>query len=172
MSIEGDVVSDGRTIAELSPAVAGVLAEADRDIAARGAVCRSSGRCCRFEEWGHRLYVTGVEVVHFGEIENRKGKIEKGKDEAGRVVALKQFFTRGNVEGCPYQVEGMCTAREGRPLGCRVYFCDEGAQGWQNEVYEKYHARLKEVHARFGVAYRYVEWREGLRELAALTGRE
>jgi hypothetical protein len=48
-----------------------------------------------------------------------------------------------------------------------VYFCDANAQGWQNEVYEKYHGQLKAVHERLGLAYRYVEWREALRELAA-----
>jgi Fe-S-cluster containining protein len=60
----------------------------------------------------------------------------------------------------------MCTAREARPLGCRVYFCDENAQGWQAEVYEKYHGKLKALHEEVGLAYRYVEWRAALREMA------
>ena len=42
-----------------------VLAEADADIAARKPVCRASGRCCQFEKYGHRLYVTTAEVMHF-----------------------------------------------------------------------------------------------------------
>jgi Fe-S-cluster containining protein len=163
--MSGDAVDDGQR-RELSLAVAGVLAEAEVEIAGRGAVCRSSGRCCRFEEWGQRLYVTGVELAHFQEVGRRKLEVGGEKKEG---VSLEQFFAGGKVAGCPYQVGGLCTAREARPLGCRVYFCDAGAQGWQNEVYEKYHARLKEVHERFGVAYRYVEWREGLRELAAKT---
>jgi Fe-S-cluster containining protein len=69
------------------------------------------------------------------------------------------------VEGCPYQINNLCTAREARPLGCRIYFCDENAKSWQNEVYEKYHAQLAAVHERFGVPYRYIEWRAALREL-------
>jgi hypothetical protein len=69
-------------------------------------------------------------------------------------------------------MEGKCTAREGRPLGCRVYFCEEaggggGENGWQNALYEKYHEKLQAAHERFGVPYRYMEWRVGLRELMA-----
>lgn len=151
---------------EISAAVAGILAAADADIAARRPICRASGRCCRFEEWGHRLYVTGVEALHFAAVEgagggNRELRIENKKSG----VSLPQFFAREKVEGCPYQVGGLCTAREGRPLGCRVYFCDENSTAWQNEVYEKYHAQLKAVHARFGVAYEYMEWRAALREM-------
>ena len=62
-------------------------------------------------------------------------------------------------------MNNLCTAREARPLGCRIYFCDENAQAWQNDVYEKYHARLRAVHEEFGLPYRYLEWREALREL-------
>ena len=159
-------------------AVGEILAELDADVAGRRPVCRASGRCCKFEVYGHRLYVTGVELEFFA------AKCAPGAGEAVRnepvaehaqgpfpehgprtSVSLPQFFSGEKFEGCPYQVEGLCTAREGRPLGCRIYFCDENAQSWQNEVYEKYHARLRGVHERFGVPYRYVEWRAGLREL-------
>ena len=163
-----------RTISDnpkLSDAVAVILAEVDADIAARRPVCRSSGRCCRFEEYGHRMYVTGVEVEHFVRVHVRgKDERQKTKDEKegprGR-VSLPLFFARESPEGCPYQVNNLCTAREARPLGCRVYFCDENAQGWQNDVYEKYHAKLKALHEEFGVPYRYMEWREALRELTS-----
>ena len=148
----------------LSHAVAAILGEADADIAARRPVCRSSGRCCHFETWGHRLYVTGVELAHFAETRAReKTQTAQGKTQNG--VSLPQFFAAASQEGCPYQVGGLCTAREARPLGCRIYFCDENAQGWQNEVYEKYHGMLRAVHERFGVPYRYMEWRQALREL-------
>ena len=150
----------------LSVAVAAVLAEADADIASRRPVCRSSGRCCKFEAYGHRLYVTAVELEHFARVHvAEKDKRQKTKDERVGVVSLPQFFAQDKPEGCPYQVENLCTAREARPLGCRIYFCDENAQGWQNEVYEKYHTRLKELHALHGIPYRYLEWREALREL-------
>lgn len=153
-----------------STAVASVLADADREIADLRPVCRSSGRCCQFETYGHRLYVTAAELVHFarvhvpGEgrqpIENQESRIKNQKS-----LPLQQFFAGPTPQGCPFQVGGLCTAREARPLGCRVYFCDQNAQSWQNSLYEKYHARLRALHERFGLPYRYLEWRAALREL-------
>ncbi|HUO10268.1 MAG TPA: hypothetical protein VM008_18320 [Phycisphaerae bacterium] len=143
--------------------MAQILAEADADIAARRPICRASGRCCRFEEYGHRLYVTAAELTHFAEkIENRKSKIE---NSSAKLVSLPQFFSTEKPLGCPYQIDGLCTAREARPLGCRIYFCDENAQSWQNDVYEKYHARLRDLHTQHGLPYRYIEWREALKEI-------
>jgi len=128
-------------------------------------VCKASGRCCKFEAYGHRLYVTAAEMVYFAGIEaERKAQPAHvhGNDKA---VSLPQFFAAETQAGCPYQVQGLCTAREARPLGCRLYFCDENAQHWQAEVYEKYHAQLRAVHEQFGLDYRYLEWRAALREL-------
>jgi Fe-S-cluster containining protein len=152
-------------IQDLSAAVAEVLADADADIAARKPLCRASGNCCKFEQHGHRLYVTAAELIHFAHthapaIENQKLKIENTHR-----LSLPQFFAQPAPTGCPYQVDNLCTAREARPLGCRIYFCDANAQSWQNDVYEKYHRRLRELHDRFAVAYRYLEWRAALREL-------
>ena len=36
--------------------------EVDREVAAAGPVCIASGRCCRFKEWGHVLYVSNLEA--------------------------------------------------------------------------------------------------------------
>jgi Fe-S-cluster containining protein len=156
---------------DITDAVAAILAEADADIAARKPVCRASGRCCKFEEYGHRLYVTAAEMAYFEKHETRglKHETRNAKHEtdgaARAVVSLTQFFASDAPRGCPYQVDGLCTAREARPLGCRLYFCDENAQSWQNAVYEKYHAKLQALHQQFGLPYRYLEWRAALREL-------
>src|SRR2546423_8063278 len=109
------------TMRAVSEAVGQVLAEADADIAGRRPVCRASGRCCQFEKYGHRMYVTGVEAMHF----EKKMKHERRKTKDGKGISLPQLTE--HTEGCPYQVEGLCTAREARPLGCRVYFCDANA---------------------------------------------
>ena len=161
--------SNGGTLSGCAAAVAGILAEADADIAARKPVCVASGRCCKFEQYGHRLYVTAAELECFGAA-HPQIKNERSKLSSIATVSLPQFFAVEKPEGCPYQVEGLCTAREDRPLGCRIYFCDENAKLWQNEVYEKYHAKLRAVHEAFGLPYRYVEWRAGLRELMDRAG--
>jgi Fe-S-cluster containining protein len=153
------------TAGTIEEAVARVLAEADADIAARKPVCKASGRCCKFEEYGHRLYVTAGEMLHFARVQGDANNLAEAP-VAGAVVSLPQFFASESPRGCPYQVEGLCTAREARPLGCRLYFCDENAQSWQNEVYENYHAQLRALHERYNVPYRYLEWRAALKELA------
>jgi Fe-S-cluster containining protein len=147
----------------LSDAVAAVLAAVETDIAARKPICNASGRCCRFEAYDHRLYVTAAELAHFSLTQQIKRPEATSKNTSA--VSLPQFFAADHPAGCPYQIEGLCTAREARPLGCRIYFCDENAQSWQNEVYEKYHAQLRALHERFDLPYRYIEWRAALREM-------
>jgi len=158
---------------DLSQAVAALLARADADIAARRPVCRSSGNCCKFEQHGHRLYVTAAELAHFAHvhvapppsnIQNQNSTIASLKTNA-KTLPLQQFFAHPQPTGCPYQINNLCTAREARPLGCRIYFCDANAQSWQNDLYEKYHTELKALHAQHNLPYRYLEWRTALHEL-------
>ena len=67
---------------------------------------------------------------------------------------------------CPYLRAGMCGEHEERPLGCRIFFCDKGADGlgadWQSELYEATHRDIIALHEQLGVPYRYLEWREAL----------
>src|SRR5690242_13841016 len=41
-----------------------IYARAAEAIEARKPVCVASGRCCHFEAYGHRLYVTGLEAAY------------------------------------------------------------------------------------------------------------
>jgi hypothetical protein len=36
--------------------------EVDRQVAAAGPVCVASGRCCRFKEYGHTLFLSNLEA--------------------------------------------------------------------------------------------------------------
>ena len=47
------------------------------------------------------------------------------------------------------------TAREPRPLGCRVYYCDPAYQESGNRITEKYLGRLKELADAHGVPWHY-----------------
>ena len=156
-------------------AMAELYRDADADIAGRKGVCVASGRCCRFEEYGHRLYVTHAELIYFYAAYLQPG--EGAKQHGVGFAALASPRTDGfplplyndagqMMAGCPWQVRGMCTARDARPLGCRIYFCDAGSRAWQGPVYEYYHQQLAAMHARFGIDYGYVEWRDGLSLLA------
>jgi Fe-S-cluster containining protein len=139
-----DAVLAAAARAEVAEAVEGVYLDLARDVAERRPVCAVSGRCCRFEEYGHRLYVTTIELAAFV-----RG-LEKGPGEGS------------DGRGCPFQIGKLCGVHAIRPFGCRVFFCDETATAWQQEAYERYHARLKALHERLDVPYFYVEWRAAL----------
>ena len=123
-------------------------------IAERGPACWASGRCCRFEGFGHRLYVTGLEAAYT--VAHRESP-----------VTLAQVDTALAEGGCPFQELNLCGAHEIKPLGCRVFFCDRTAQEWQNTLLETLHAEVKGIHTRFGVPYQYGEWRAMLGVLAS-----
>ncbi len=56
---------------------------------------------------------------------------------------------------CPFQVGNLCTAREPRPLSCRVYYCDPNYQEKSGEITEKYLHRLKQLADAEGIPWDY-----------------
>ena len=148
MTMLRDAVMQAARNPEIRAAVARVYADLQREIDARKPLCTASGRCCRFEEFGHRLYVTTIELAAFS--------ADLPGDRAARP---------GNPGGCPFQFAGLCSVHTIRPFGCRVFFCDSTSDDWQHEQYERFHAELKQLHEQFAVPYQYVEWREALRQL-------
>lgn len=129
-----------------------VYAHVADEIARRGPACWASGRCCNFDRTGHRLYVTGLEAAYcaLGAGEPTLSAIE-GARAAG---------------GCPFQVRNLCGAHAAKPLGCRVYFCDRGAQSWQRSLSEAALRDIRSIHERHDIPYRYGEWRDMLALLA------
>ncbi|MEM8739092.1 MAG: hypothetical protein AAGG38_11530 [Planctomycetota bacterium] len=146
-----------------------LYAELDASVAARGPTCWASGECCRFEAYGHRLYVTGLEIAWFlGQVERGAGTGAEaggnrggGRAEGGG-VRLPQFAEEAG--SCPYQVGGRCGEHGVRPMGCRVFFCQAGTEAWQQALYEDFLGRLRGLHEAEGVAYRYMDWIAGLNE--------
>jgi Fe-S-cluster containining protein len=130
--------------ADVRDAVDGVYAELQREIDQRRPVCVVSGRCCRFEEYEHRLYVTTLELARFA----MDLSVRPAADWDGR--------------GCPFQVSKLCGVHAIRPFGCRIFFCDASSTTWQQDLYERLHAQLRKLHDQLGVPYHYVEWRQGL----------
>lgn len=135
------------TIARELEAVYALIAD---QIEARGPRCDVSGRCCHFEQHGHRLYVTGLEAAY---TVARLRLVGRGphRDEDISMARL-----RGD---CPFLVDDRCSTHLIRPLGCRVYFCDPTAQGWQEELSERTLKLVRGIHERHQVPYRYGEWR-------------
>jgi Fe-S-cluster containining protein len=139
---------------DVREAVGGLYDDVRREIDRRRPVCAVSGRCCRFEEFGHRLFVTTAELATF--VHGLKN--EQKPERRLAVVAW-------DGAGCPFQSNKLCGVHAIRPFGCRMFFCDATSTQWQNEAYEQFHARLKRLHEDLGVPYFYVEWRQALRAL-------
>jgi len=145
---------------KISQALAAVTLDVDAAVAAREPRCDASGRCCKFESYGHRLYVTGLEIAWF--LEQAHDQRAVASKSIG--VALPQFEVR---DACVYQVDGMCSVHTVRPFGCRVYFCDPTSTQWQNDLYESAMDRVRGIHEQYDLPYRYMEWRAGLVEATA-----
>jgi hypothetical protein len=110
--------------------------DVDAEVRAAGPVCVASGRCCRFKEYGHVLYVSNLEAD----------------------ILLSQappYEQPVSPDFCPFQKENLCTAREPRPLGCRVYYCDPAYQETGNRITEKYLQRLKALAQDHGLPWQY-----------------
>jgi len=118
----------------------------DDEIASARATCAACGTCCDFMRAGHRLYVSTAELALLASVR----PAEPSPREPLR---------------CPYQIAGACTARQRRPLGCRVHFCTPPAEQWCQEIYERYHHAIGALHETHSIPYRYVELTAALTEL-------
>ena len=99
--------------------------------------CAECGKCCDFDAFGHKLFVTSVEVVHFW---------------AAHAGALKEM-----VGGrCPYNVGGKCASYESRFAGCRIFSC-KGDADFQSGLTEAALKKLKGLCIEYDVPYRYMD---------------
>ena len=106
------------------------------EIAKAAPVCELSGRCCRFKEYGHTLFISRPEADLL---------LEEGLPENAVV----------DEASCPFQINGLCTARERRPLGCRVYYCDPKYFGTGEALSEVFISRLKQLHEQTDTPWEY-----------------
>jgi hypothetical protein len=116
--------------------VLAVFAAAAAAVRAAGPRCDASGRCCRFTEYGHTLFISAFEAEIL---------LEGAPPYKGPV----------SRDTCPFQVNGLCTARDVRPLGCRIYFCDPAYLGRMAEITEEALAALKLVADKYGTGWHY-----------------
>ncbi len=110
--------------------------EVDREVAAAGPVCLASGRCCRFKEYGHVLFLTNLEAEVL-------------------LQAAPPYQTPVSSDFCPFQKDNLCTAREPRPLACRIFYCDPSYQETGNRITENALQQLKQLAEQEDLPYRY-----------------
>lgn len=113
-----------------------LYAEVDRQVAAAGPVCVASGRCCRFKEYGHVLYLSNLEAEVL-------------------LASAPSYEQPVGADFCPFQQGNLCTAREPRPLGCRIYYCDPNYQETGSCITEDSLRQLKELAEREKLPWLY-----------------
>src|SRR5436305_14500685 len=101
-------ILDASNRPEVRSAITSLYADLQKQIDVRRPKCILSGRCCRFEEFGHRLYVTTLELAAF----------------LHDLQQLKLSIPGENPGGCPFQINKLCSVHQIRPFACRLFFCD------------------------------------------------
>jgi Fe-S-cluster containining protein len=163
------IVHEASNRLDVRDAVAGIHAVVQREVDARRPLCVMSGRCCHFEEFGHRLYVTTIELAAFiHELSGRPrddGRGENPQPHRTHSLPVTQVQAPPSTGTCAFQVGKLCGVHALRPFGCRMFFCDATATEWQNVTYERFHSKLRTLHVELEIPYYYVEWRTALAAL-------
>lgn len=124
--------------------------EVDAAVAAAGPICVASGRCCRFKEYGHTLFLSDLEAEVL-------------------LAGAPPYQQPVSADFCPFQEGTLCTAREPRPLACRIYFCDPSYQDTSHRISEEFIRRLKVLADERNLAWRYAPLHTFLNEAMPRT---
>ncbi|MHC4122867.1 MAG: YkgJ family cysteine cluster protein [Planctomycetota bacterium] len=109
--------------------------------------CRACGRCCDFEKFDHRLFVTTAELIYL------KEKL------GGENIRLMPTGI------CPYNIEGKCDIYEHRFVGCRIFYC-KADKNFQSSLSESALGRLKLLCTEFEIDYSYTDLPTALNSIA------
>jgi hypothetical protein len=131
---------------DVHAALEAIYRDVDAEISALAPRCDQRGICCDFDRTDHVLYASSLEIDY----------VKAHTDEA------RYRRPTGNV--CPFLMDGACTAREVRMLGCRTYFCQEGWEPHGAEVYERAYARIRALARAHDLPWRYGSALEQMRE--------
>lgn len=100
--------------------------------------CDACGRCCDFNGFDHRLFVTTPELIYLS--------ANLGAEN------IKPMPT----SRCPYNINNECTIHEYRFAGCRI-FCCKADKDFQSQLSESVLKKLKETCEEFQIPYRYTD---------------
>ncbi len=103
--------------------------------------CFGCGRCCDYENFGHRIFITTPEILYL------QNAIDDGK-------LVKDF--KISTGKCPFLAGGTCSVRDFRFGPCRIFFCKSSAR-WQNDLTEEFLGKVKQLCIDKNIEYRYVD---------------
>lgn len=125
----------------------------DRHVEATAATsdlsCQMCGRCCDFDAYDHRLFVTTPEIVYF-------------------LSCVDAQDLRIMSDGiCPYRAEARCSVYEHRFAGCRIFCCCGPLDVSHQTVLSEQALRCFKVMARrYSIPYVYTDLKTALGALS------
>jgi len=126
------------TNSKIADAVAEVYDWIDSQTGQAPAQCEACGRCCDFENYDHRLFVTGPELAYFGfKLQPDKIKLMPNSK-------------------CPYNLQGKCTVYKHRFANCRIFFCKVD-KDLQSKLSEDSLKKIKSICDQFHLPYHYID---------------
>lgn len=129
-------------------AVQEIYQNLDRRLEAAEPLCKACGRCCNFDSFGHRLYITTPELVYF-----RNNLTEN------EIPILP--MTDGV---CPYRKDRKCSVYPWRFAGCRIFNCTGNVE-LQSRFSEETITLCKTLCLLHGLEYRYMDLKGGLENI-------
>jgi Fe-S-cluster containining protein len=101
-------------------------------------LCDACGKCCDFDAFDHRLFVTPPEVMFLTANLGSEG--------------IKPMIT----SLCPYNIKGKCSVYEYRFAGCRIFYC-KGDKNFQSQLSESALKKFKSICDDFQIPYHYID---------------
>ncbi len=142
--------------------------------------CTACGKCCCFESFGHKLFVTTPELLYFRQnVKNPKSMLtqqcpylENGKPPHQftlRRISLKEHLkplglTFKTLHRSANWCGGKCSVRNFRFAGCRIFFCKSvrgcltaADKDLQHRLSEETVKKIKILCDKFDFPYRYID---------------
>ena len=117
------------------------------DLAGR---CDACGKCCDFDDFDHRLFVTTPELLYLA--------ANLGAERVKRM----------STNRCPYNVADKCSVYKYRFAGCRV-FCCKADKDFQSRLSESALDKFKSLCKEYRVPYRYADLATALNSFCSNT---
>jgi Fe-S-cluster containining protein len=130
-----------------------IMQAVEEKVSSQGGICKNSGNCCNFDTFGHKLYISTLEMLYFvRQLQNDQN------------ITTLPKMPPPKAGSCSFMIDKLCTARHGRPSGCRIFFCSGATDKSQNTLTENTLAQIKKLHEKYYVPYHYCDWLHWLKQ--------
>lgn len=131
------------TETQIVDAVAEIYTFIDSRVAESDPCCNACGKCCDFDSYDHRLFVTTPELVYFA-------------------FHLSPHPIKPMPTGlCPYNIKGACSVHPHRFTACRIFSCKNNSD-FQSRLSEQTIEKLKSICRQFCIDYQYTDLKTAL----------